>query len=84
MPLGRGRLFTKSTTMWDQGLFGTGSGWRSPEDGWLEVLLQAKIEQAATNSWVSESVEGHQNLWHKTSRVQPEPGQHVIQEAWAH
>ncbi len=47
-PLEAGRPETKSSEMWDQGLDGTDSGWRSPAEGRLEVLETAQTEQAKT------------------------------------
>ncbi len=48
LPWEGGSPVTKSSEMWDQGLEGTGSGWRSPAGGRLEVLEMAQTEQDKT------------------------------------
>lgn len=37
-------------TMWDKGRTGVGSGWRSPVGGWMQLLFQTHVGQAAINS----------------------------------
>ncbi len=56
-PLEAGRPVTKSSEMWDQGLDGTDSGWRSPAEGRLEVLETAQTEQAKTKHRMSRAID---------------------------
>ncbi len=74
----------KSSEMWDQGLEGTGSGWRSPSGGRLEVLPVAQAEQANTKSWTSWAIRGHQNRCLTKNLVRLTPGWQATLEQCPH
>ncbi len=79
-----GRPVTKSSEMWDQGLDGTDSGWRSPAEGRLEVLEMAQTEQAKTNHRISRAIHGHQNRCLIRNMVRLTPGWQATLEQWLH
>ena len=60
--------------MSDHGRTGVGNGQRRPAGGRWEALLRAQISQAATNSRVSASREGHQKRQRMKSTVRWAPG----------
>ncbi len=83
-PLEAGRPVTKSSEMWDQGLDGTDSGWRSPAEGRLEVLETAQTEQAKTKHRMSRAIDGHQNRCLIRNVVRLTPGWQATLEQWLH
>lgn len=74
LPSEGGSPVTKSKAMWDQGQCGVGRGHSSPFLQWLDPLLRAQMEQAATYSSTSAFIEGHQNLCEAWNIVLLTPG----------
>ena len=79
-----GKPVTKSSAMWDHGLWGIVSGSSNPCGGLCVTLDWAQTEQAATKFWISSLISGHLNLHWMKEFVLLEPGWPESWEEWPH
>ncbi len=82
LPLELGRSVIKSMAMWDQGLWGMGSGCSKPAGICLEDLEVLQVTQFLMNTMMSVRSVDHQNLFERSWMHTVNPGCPELGRSW--